>query len=108
MPSGVQEYVYQQMQNVKTDSPEAKLEQYEIAKDNLKRFATRRAESNGPTPMDVGNAQEEEDGDWHRPPQAYYPQAAAPWSEEGPWQEQEGVGVNGIQDAICYGCGKGT
>ena len=68
MPSGVQEYVYQQMQSVEDKTPDAKLKSFENAKDIANRFAARRAESNGPTPMDVGNAQEEEDGDWHRCP----------------------------------------
>ena len=101
VPSGVQEYVYQQMQSVEDKTPDAKLKSFENAKDIAKRFAARRAESNGPTPMDVGNAQEE-DGDWYRRPWPQdYPQAT-PWSEEGPWQEED---VNGIQDAICHGCG---
>ena len=69
--------------------------------------------------MDVGNMQhqqqnqqqrqqqdngwQEEDGDAYRRPWNMWghPQAT-PWSEEGPWQEED---VNGIQDAICYGCG---
>ena len=69
--------------------------------------------------MDVGNMQhqqqnqqqrqqqdngwQEEDGDAYRHPWNMwdYPQATA-WSEEGPWQEED---VNGIQDAICHGCG---
>ena len=73
----------------------------------------------GPTPMDVGNMQhqqqnrqqrqqqdnewQEEDGDAYRHPWNMwgYPQAT-PRSEEGPWQEED---VNGIQDAICHGCG---
>ena len=43
MPSGVQEYVYQQMQSVEDKTDVAKLKSFEDAKDIAKRFAARRA-----------------------------------------------------------------
>ena len=78
-------------------------------------YASRMENCGGPTPMGVGNMQhqqqnqqqnngwQEEDGDAYRRPWNMwdYPQAT-PWSEEGPWQEED---VNGIQYAICHGCG---
>jgi len=59
MPSGVQEHVYQHMQNAAAKTEKEKEERFADAKDLIKRFATRKAESNGPTPMDIVNAQEE-------------------------------------------------
>ena len=48
MPSGVQEYVYQQMQSVGDKTDVANLKSFEDAKDIAKGFAARRAEAHGP------------------------------------------------------------
>ena len=94
MPSGVQEYVYQQMQSVEDKTDVAKLKSFGDAKEIAQRFAARRAEAHGPIPMDVGNMQhqqpyqqqendwQEENGDAYRYPwqQLDYPQAT-PWGE---------------------------
>ena len=122
MPVGIQDQVFQQM------SKEAS---YTEIKMLIKRFAARKMESNGPTPMDVGNLQTpggpwsgEPSGPWSGeqctkcgnegcPPQCQgygygYGEEYGGWQEEVPWQEDHSTphhDVNGIQDAICYSCG---
>ena len=66
MPVGIQDQVFQQM------SKEAS---YSETKMLIKRFAARKMESNGPTPMDVGNLQT----------------PGGPWSGEpsGPWSGEQ-------------------
>jgi len=120
MPVGIQDQVFQQM------SKEAS---YSEIKMLIKRFAARKMESNGPTPMDVGNLQTpggpwsgEPSGPWSGeqcmscgnegcPPQCQGYGEDYGWQEEVPWQEDHSnpfQDINGIQDAICYSCvGKG-
>jgi len=102
MPSGIQDQVFQQM---KVDS------KYDDIKILIKRFAARKMESNGPTPMDVGNLQapswgsEEQGANWQE--DQWGEEQWGVWQEDVSWQEDHSIphhDINGIQDAICYSC----
>jgi len=117
MPVGIQDQVFQQM------SKEASYSEIKIL---IKRFAARKMESSGPTPMDVGNLQTpggpwsgEPSGPWSGeqcqscgiegcPPQCQGYDEEYGWQEEATLQEDHSNpfhGINGIQDATCYSCG---
>ena len=104
MPSGVQDHVISQM------SKDANFD--EVA-DIIKRYASRKAEASGPTPMDVrgmssGPAATDTggmSGQYDEYDQQQYEQS---WcsTESDWWSADDGeTDVNGVSDAICYNCG---
>ena len=72
MPLAIQDYVFQQMGKEPT---------YSEVKDLIKRYVTRKAESNGPTLMDVGNMQYLQQNQQQRQPCGH---------EDNGWQEEDG------------------
>ena len=80
---------------------------YEDVKDIIKRFASRKAEASGPTPMDVGFAQTPTANDLCQPcgQGGHYDDYDWRPSESDWWSAEDGeTPVNGVSDAICYNC----
>jgi len=104
VPNVVQDHVMSQMTKDNESS-------YEEVKDIIKRFASRKAEASGPTPMDVGNLQTPS-GPWSgelcQPcgQDGRYDDYDWRSSESDWWSAEDGeTPVNGVSDAICYNCG---
>jgi len=104
MPTGLQDQVMQHM------PPDGKAGYTEI-RDMIRRFAARKLESSGPTPMDMGNVQTWEEEPWEEEPWMPVQEISVEekvnafdaWAASGFGDTD----VNGIQDhanSICYSC----
>ena len=105
MPTGLQDQV---LQHMKADAGYVDIREF------IRRFATRKLESSGPTPMDIGNiqAQMERGDQWDQWEKSGW--QGDQWGEEQ-WGDQWGdqqdsstpYDINGVQDhsnSICYTC----
>jgi len=104
MPTGLQDQVMQHM------PPDGKAGYTEV-RDMIRRFAARKLESSGPTPMDMGNVQTWEEEPWEEEPWMPVQEISVEekvnafdaWAASGFGDTD----VNGIQDhanSICYSC----